>query len=114
MESSEEPMILEDNLPDAQLFVVHMMEDQNHEFNAIIHFLSTWNAPKGMETNQKKHLVVRAIDYTLITGHLYKLGTDEVLRRCVFDYERPWVMSEAHVGFAGGNYARKETVHKIL
>ena len=51
IESGEEPTILEDHFPDAQLFAIHMMEDQNHEFNAIIHFLSTGYAPEGMSTN---------------------------------------------------------------
>ena len=55
-----------------------------------------------MSTNQKKHLVIRFADYTLIAGHMYKLGADEVLQRCVFYYERPWVMSEAHAGVSGG------------
>ena len=78
---------MEDNLPDLKVFVIHMMDGQNHEFNAIIQFLSIGYAPKGMSTNRKKHLVVRAADYTLIARHLYKLGVDEVLCRCVFDYE---------------------------
>ena len=41
IESGENPTILEYNLLDVQLFVIHMMDDQNHEFNIIIHFLST-------------------------------------------------------------------------
>ena len=61
--------------------------EMNHEFNTIIHFLSIGYAPEGMSTNQNKHLVVRAADYTLIAGHLYKLDVDEVLRCCVFYYE---------------------------
>ena len=55
IESGEEPTSLEYNLPDVQLFAIHMMDDQNHEFNAIIHFLTTGYAPRGMSTNQKKH-----------------------------------------------------------
>ena len=84
-----------------------MMDDQNHEFNAIIHFLSIGYALKGMSTNQKKHLVVKDSDYTLITGHLYKLGMDEILCRCVFYYEQPWVVSEAHASVARRHYAGK-------
>ena len=103
IESGEEPTNLEDNFPNAQLFAIHMMDDQNHEFNAIIHFLITGYVPKGISTNQKKHLVIRDTDYTLIMGHLYKLGVDEVLHHCVFNYERPWVMSEAHDGVTGGH-----------
>ena len=84
IESGEEPTSLEDNLHDMQLFLIHMMDDQNTNFNAIIHLLSTGYAPEGLSTNQKKHLVVKPTNYTLIVGHLYKLGTDEILRRCIF------------------------------
>ena len=66
-----------------------MMDDQSHAFNTIIQFLSTSYAPKGISTNQKNHLVVKAVDYTLIEGHIYKLGTNEILCHCVFYYERP-------------------------
>ena len=67
-----------------------------------------------MPTNQKKHVVIRAAYYTLIAGHLYKLGADEILCHCVFEHEESWVMSKAHAGVAGGHYAGKVTVHKIL
>ena len=87
IESGEEPPSLEDNLFDAQLFVIHMMDDHNPEFNTIIHFLSIGYAPEGMSTNQKKQLVFKDSDYTLITGHLYKLGTEKIMRRCVFYHE---------------------------
>ena len=91
-----------------------MMDEHNHEFNSIIHFLGIGYAPEGMPTNQKKHLVVRAADYTLIMGHLYKLATDKVLRHCFFDYEQPWVMSEAYAGVTGEHYVGKATVRNIL
>ena len=77
IENGEEPTSLEDNLPDTQLFAIHMIDDQDSKFNAIIHLLSIGYVPEGLSTNQKKHLVVRSIDYTLIAGHLYKLGTNE-------------------------------------
>ena len=51
IESGEEPTSLEDNFPDAQLFSGTMMEDQNKEFNATIHFLSTGYAPLGFSVN---------------------------------------------------------------
>ena len=51
IESGEEPTSLEYNFPDVQLFVVIMMEDQNKEFNVVIHFLRTGYAPEGFSTN---------------------------------------------------------------
>ena len=42
------------------------------------------------------------------------MGPDEILRRCIFNHERQWVMAESHAAVSGGNYAGKATVHKIL
>ena len=91
IENGEEPTSLEDTLPNAQLVAIHMMDDQNIEFNATIHLLNIGYAPEGLSTKQNKHLVVRATNYTFIVGHLYKLGVDEILHQCVFDSKRPWV-----------------------
>jgi len=60
---------------------------------------------KGVCTAQKKKLVVIAVDYQLISNHLYKLGGDNILRRCVMEHEKPIVLVEAHEGIARGHYA---------
>ena len=51
IESGEEPTILEDNFPDAQLFAVTVVDKK---FEALIHLLSTGYAPEGFTTTQKK------------------------------------------------------------
>jgi hypothetical protein len=58
--------------------------------------------------------VVRAIVYQLIAGHLYKLGEDSILRRCVMEHERPIILAEAHEGIAAGHYVGKSTAQKVL
>jgi transposase InsO family protein len=58
--------------------------------------------------------VVRAADFSLIDGHLYKMGPDEILRRCVMEVERLLILAESHEGIAGGHYAGKETTQKVL
>ena len=42
------------------------------------------------------------------------MGLDNILRRCVLEHERPRILEEAHEGIAGGDYARKDIVHKVL
>jgi hypothetical protein len=44
-------------------------------------------APKEFTITQKMQLLVRATDYHTIVGHLYKLGADGILRRCVMERE---------------------------
>jgi transposase InsO family protein len=52
--------------------------------------------------------------FSLIVGQLYKMGTDEILRRCVMEAEHPMILEEAHEGIAGGHYAGKSTAQKVL
>ena len=76
IESGEDSTSLEDNLPDAQLFAIDVVDK---EFDAIIDLLNTWYTPKDYSIWKKKQLVVKPSDYMLIVGQLYKLGPDEIL-----------------------------------
>jgi hypothetical protein len=109
--NGEEPMKLEDNFSDSQLFSVHIVDDY---FVDIIQYLSTGTAPQDYTTTQKKNLVVCVADYQLIAGHLYKMGVDSILQRYVLNHERPRILAEAHEGLARGHYAGKETAQKVL
>jgi hypothetical protein len=104
--NGEEPTNLEDNFPDAQLFSVQVVDDY---FVDIIKYLNIGIVPHEFSIVQKKHLVVIAIDYQLIAGHLYKMGADNILRRCVLEHERRIILVESHEGIVGGNYSGKYT-----
>eukprot|EP00253_Pinus_taeda_P001954 PITA_01954 len=84
IETGEEPTNLEDRLPDAQLYA------------------------------QKKELVIHTTNFTMIVGHLYKMGNDEILRRYVPKFERGQILLEAHGEVAGRHYAGRTTAQKIL
>jgi hypothetical protein len=104
--NGEEQRILEDNFPNAQLFSVHIDDEY---FPDIIEFLSKGFYPKEYTTVQKKNLVVRDADYKLIVGHLYKIGADNILRRCVMENKRLIILVVAHERIVGGHYAGKDT-----
>jgi hypothetical protein len=70
--------------------------------------------PQGYTTAQKKNLVVRASDYQLITGHLYKRGADRILRRHILDHERLRILVKSHEGIIEGNYAGIATMQNVL
>jgi hypothetical protein len=59
-------------------------------------------------------MVVRARDYQLIVVHLYKMGLDNILGRCVLEHERPRILAEAYEGITRGHYAGKDIVQKGL
>ena len=76
IENSEEPTNIDDGFPYAQLFRVEVADDH---YAPIIQFLSTGVTPTDMSINQKKQLVIKAFDFQLIVGQLYKIGSDEIL-----------------------------------
>ena len=77
VENGEEPTNIDDGLPDAQFFWVEVTDDH---YAPIVHFLSTGVALAEILISQKKQLVVKASDFQLIIGQLYKLGLDEILQ----------------------------------
>ena len=47
---------------------------------------------------KKQILAMKAAPYSLINGFLYKMGLDDILRRCVLEHEINNIMYEAHYG----------------
>ena len=68
-------------MSDVQLFSIEVVDAH---FADIIQFLTICMAPTDYSVQEKKELVTRATDFTIIVGHLYKMGADEVLRSYVF------------------------------
>jgi hypothetical protein len=42
------------------------------------------------------------------------MGTDNILRRCGIEHERPRILAKTHDRIAGGHYAGKATTQKVL
>ena len=76
IETGEEPTNIEDGFSDTHLFRVEMEYDH---YAPIVQSLVTGVTPEEISTSQKKQLVVKASDFQLIVGHLYKMGPDEIL-----------------------------------
>ena len=62
---------------------------------------------------KKQILAMKVAPYSLINGFLYKMGLDDILRRCVLEHERNIIMYEAHYGLAGGHFQTDTTSKKV-
>ena len=69
---------------DAHLFRIEAVLAKLEE---IAQFLEDGQALEGMSTNKKQILAMKAAPYSLINGFLYKMGLDDILRRCVLEHE---------------------------
>ena len=106
----EELIGVEGDLPDAHLFRI---EDVPAELEEITQFLENVQEPEGMSTKNKQILAMKVAPYSLINRFLYKMGLDEVLRRCVLEHERDRKMHEVHYGPTGGHFQLDMTTKKI-
>lgn len=111
IENGDEPTNMEEGLPDAQLFVVRIANDR---FTDIIQILSIGTTPEGYSTWKNKELVVCTVDFYVIVGHLYKMGSYEILWRYVLEYEKKIILAKFHGGFAAGHYEGRTTTQDIL
>ena len=52
--------------------------------------------------------------FQLITGQLYKMGPNEILRHHVLEHEILIILNEAHAGISRDHYDGKDTMQNIL
>jgi hypothetical protein len=111
LESRESGEAVDDQLPDANLFWVEAIPEYLEDITI---FLSTGAFRETYSATQKFHMVVRAVDYQLIAGKLYKLGLDSILKKCVLDHERQDIPWECHNKVARGHVGGNATTQKFL
>jgi hypothetical protein len=71
LESGESDEAVDDQLINENLFQVEAIPEYLDDITVL---LSTGSCLEMYSTNQKHHMVVRATNYQLIAGKLYKLG----------------------------------------
>jgi hypothetical protein len=98
-------------LPDADLFRIEAIPEYLED---IAIFFSTGACLETYFATQKHHMVVRGADYQLITRKLYKVGLDNILRRCILDHERQDILWECHSRITGGHVGGKAMAQKFL
>jgi hypothetical protein len=47
---------------------------------------------------------MKVAPFTIIDRYLYKIGMDDVLRRCIPEHELEDIINEAHAEVAGGHF----------
>eukprot|EP00253_Pinus_taeda_P002627 PITA_02627 len=87
--------------------------------NVVANFLSRVNFPAAqfpphLSSKEKSKIVRKSAPFTWIGGYLFKLGLDEILRRCVRQEEVFYILLTYHDGPCGGHFATKRTAFKIL
>eukprot|EP00253_Pinus_taeda_P005004 PITA_05004 len=108
--ASEEGMV-DDQILDEHLFSISVLSPW---FADIANYLVSAQFPPHLSSKEKSKVVRKSAPFTWIGGNLFKLGPDQVLRRCVREEEVFYILLTYHDGPRGGHFVAKRTTFKIL
>eukprot|EP00253_Pinus_taeda_P030063 PITA_30063 len=71
---------VDDQMPDEHLFTISVLSPW---FSDIANYLVSAQFPPHLSSKEKSRIVRKSASFTWIRGNLFKLGPDQILRRCV-------------------------------
>ena len=66
-----------------------------------------------MSMKKKQILAMKVAPYSLINGFLYKMGLDDILKRCILEHEIDNIVYEAYYGPVRAHFQADTTIKKI-
>eukprot|EP00253_Pinus_taeda_P014367 PITA_14367 len=102
---------VDDQMPDEHLFAISILSPW---FADIANYLVSAKFPPHLSSKEKSRIVRKSASFTWIGGNLFKLGPDQILKRCVREEEVFDILLTCHDGPCGGHFTAKRTAFKIL
>ena len=103
--------MVDDQLSDEHLFSISVL---SRWFVDIANYLVSTQFPPNFPSKEKRKIVKKSAPFTWIGGNLFKLGPDQILRRCVREEEVFDILLTCDDGSCGGHVAAKRTSFKVL
>jgi len=101
---------IRDEFPDESLFMVN----ERPWFTDLANFKAARIIPKDLTWQQRKKFLHDARFYVWDDPHLFKIGVDNLLRRCVTKEEAKSILRHCHNSPYGGHYSRDKIEAKVL
>ncbi|XP_076933079.1 uncharacterized protein LOC143598855 [Bidens hawaiensis] len=101
---------INESFPDEQILAV----SQNPWFANIVNFKIAGDLPERWPRRKKKHLVSHAKQYIWDDPDLFKIGADQMIRRCISEEDVRSVLEHAHSSTCGGHFSGQKTARKVL
>ncbi|XP_050916838.1 uncharacterized protein LOC127132019 [Lathyrus oleraceus] len=111
IERDEDLFPIQDDFPDEQLLVLHGITPW---FADIVNYLVAGVFPTGASRSQIHKLKSDAKYYVWDDPYLWKFGSDQVIRRCVPDYEIESILNFSHASQVEGHFGPQRTARKVL
>ncbi|XP_031393661.1 uncharacterized protein LOC116205261 [Punica granatum] len=107
----EEPLPISDSFPDEHLFHV---QGEEPWYADLVNFIVTGTFPPGLTKARRNKLRSDSRYYIWDEPYLWKLCSDQVIRRCVPNNEIHSILAHCHSYACGGHFGPKRTARKIM
>ena len=104
---------INDRFPDESLMYLEG-NDEYPWFADIANYLVGGTLVKGMSYQQKKKFFADVKYYLWEDPYLFRVGADQVIRRCVHGKEAMQILEHCHSGPTGGHNAAANTARKVF
>ena len=101
---------IRDEFPDESLFMVN----ERPWFTDLANFKAAGIIPKDLTWQHRKKFLHDARFYIWDDPYLFKIGADNLLRRCLTKEEAKNILWHYHNSSCGGHYGGDKTVVKVL
>ena len=102
---------MDDQLPDEHLFSISTISPW---FADIANYLVAGRLPPNISFRERSRIIKKSAPLTWIGGNNFKLGPDQILRRCVRAEEVFDILSACHDDSCGGHFAAKRIAYNFL
>ncbi|KAI3828024.1 hypothetical protein L1987_02114 [Smallanthus sonchifolius] len=101
LEGVDDTMEINERFPDEQLLAVSTAPWYAH----FVNYLATDSIPSHWEKKRRQRFMAQVKQYIWDEPDLFKIGSDQVIRRCIPDTEVLQVLAHAHSSACGGHFS---------
>ncbi|CAL1360064.1 unnamed protein product [Linum trigynum] len=105
---------INDSFPDERLMMMYLVESVTPWYSDFANYLVGQQLPKGMTTHTKRKFFSDLKHYFWDDPHLFRIGADGIICRCVMESEMEGILSHYHEGPTGGHHEGNRTARKVL
>lgn len=106
---------IHDTFPDEFLIAIEQFNDESLPWFAdIANYLAANVMQKGMNHYQRGKFFSSLKYYIWDDPYLWRIGPDQIIRRCIHGSAAKNILEECHRGPTGGHYASNYTARKVL
>ncbi|XP_076896089.1 uncharacterized protein LOC143548934 [Bidens hawaiensis] len=105
---------INDNFPHEFLMHIETRDEDHPWFADIANFLTSGIVLKGLTHQKKKKFFSDVKHYFWEDPYLFRVGADQLVRRCVYGDEARKILKHCHEGSTGGHHGATSTAKKVF